>query len=410
MFGIWSPTRPFGLSTNASTTAHAFIGENQYRYLPSEHPEISDDGTLVTFKTGLIGAAVIFQYNMTNGTTTTIYTNALLSSGNARDTLAADDYYGPETTPDGRFVAFVAIEAASNQSTNYGSVRLWDSETGTNVLVSANTNGVYSPGTLSQAPAVTPDGHYVVFLSNAGDLTTNPVSNGFHIYLRDLVGGSTTMLDVDTNGAGSTDFEGMFPSVSTNGQFAAFSGPDGELAPLDINGADDVFLRDTAADTTQLISQRNLSELLRSGSGLSSEGPLSISADGRWVAFASYATDLVPNDTNGLQDVFVCDRWSGSNTLVSVAQNGGSALGGQSMSPMISTNGRYVIFLSAATNLTADVITNPGTYNIFRRDLQMQTTVSGDCQYQRHDIGGPVSFESRDQSGRAVCDFLQSSP
>jgi Tol biopolymer transport system component len=361
-------------STNASALADAILGGTNYQ--SSEHPEISDDGTFVTFKTGSGGNAVVFQYNMTNGTTTTIHTNALLyTAGTAAFLPADDDFYGPEVTPDGRFVAFVAIEAASQGSTNYGSVRLWDSETGTNVVVCTNASGVYSPGTLSQAPAVTPDGHYVAFLSNAGDLTTNAVSKGFHIFLRDMVGGSITLVDVDTNGAGSTDFEGMSPSLSTNGQFVAFSGPDGQLAPLDINGADDVFLRDTSAGVTQMISQRSPSAPVRSGAGQSMEGPSSISADGRWVAFASYATDLVPNDTNNLQDVFVCDRWSGSNTLVSMALNGGCALGGGSMSPMISTNGRYVIIVSAATNLTTNVIANPGNYNIYRRDLQLQTTV-----------------------------------
>ena len=94
------------------------------------------------------------------------------------------------------------------------------------------------------------------------------------------------------------------------------------------------------------------------------------------MAFASYANDLVPNDTNNARDVFVCDRWSGSNILVSVGQNGGGALGGDSMTPMISTNGQFVVFVSAATNLTAgNVITNPGTYNVYRRDLAAQTTV-----------------------------------
>jgi Tol biopolymer transport system component len=394
-------------STNASALACAILGATTNQ--SSEHPEISDDGTFVTFKTGSGSNAVIFQYNMTNGTTTTIYTNALLfTAGTTNALLADDDYYGPEMTPDGRFVAFVAIEAASAGSTNFGSLRLWDSETGTNIVVCTNGGGVYSPGTLSQAPAVTPDGHYVAFLSNARDLTTNAVSSGFHIFLRDMVGGAMTMVDVDTNGAGSTDFEGMFPSLSTNGQFVAFSGPDGQLVPLDINGADDVFLRDTVAGITEMISQRSASVPWRSGAGLSSDGPLSISADGRWVAFASYATDLVPNDTNAAEDVFVCDRWSGSNTLVSIAQNGGSALGGESMSPMISTNGRYVIFVSAATNLTADVITNPGSYNIFRRDLQLQTTVVVTVSTNGTGPGDQSSFSPAiSQDGRYVAYISQ---
>ena len=215
-----------------------------------------------------------------------------------------------------------------------------------------------------------------MFLSNAGDLTGNTVDNGMHIFRRDMQADGVVEVDVDTNGVGSTDFAGTFPSVSTNGQFIAFSGPDGGLVPLDINGANDVFVRDATGGTTELISQRNPPCRYGPATGYSSEGPLSISANGRWVAFASYANDLVPNDTNNARDVFVCDRWSGSNILVSIAQNGGCALGGDSMTPVISTNGQFVVFVSAATNLTAgNVITNPGTYNIYRRDLQAQTTV-----------------------------------
>lgn len=354
-------------STNAAIMAQSALGRAG---AGSFHPVISDDGVFVAFKTGAtnaIGQAIILQHNLTNQSTTLISTNGLSS------TVYSDDVYGPEMTPDGRFITFVSEEMETNI---YGSIRLWDSQTATNFLVSTNLSGVYSTNTLAQAPAVTPDGRYVVFLSNAGDLTGNSVSNGSHIFRCDLQAGTMTMLDLDTNGVGSTDFTGTFPSVSTNGQFIAFSGPDGGLVPLDINGANDVFVRDATGGTTQLISQRNPSVPTRSGDRYSSAGPLSISADGRWVAFASYANDLVPNDTNNARDVFVCDRWSGSNILVSVGQNGGSALGGDSMTPVISTNGQFVVFASAAINLTAgNVITNPPIYNVYRRDLQAQTTV-----------------------------------
>jgi Tol biopolymer transport system component len=356
-------------SSNATTTAKAILGG--FRTPSSEHPVMSDDGTWVAFKTGSNsvsgGSAVIFQYSTASKALTTIYTNGIYALP------SSDDFYGPEMTPDGRFLVFTSAEQGTNIS---GSIRLWDSQTGTNALVSTNVNGVYSANTLALAASVTPDGRYVVFLSNAGDLTGNTVDNGMHIFRRDMQGGGITLVDVDTNGVGSTDFTGSFPNISANGQFVAFSGPDGALAPLDINGANDVFVRDASGGTTQLISQRDPSVPTRSGDKYSSGGPLSISADGRWVAFASYANDLVPNDTNNARDVFVCDRWSGSNILVSVGQDGGCALGGDSMTPVMSTNGQYVVFVSAATNLTAgNVITNPGTYNVYRRDLQAQTTV-----------------------------------
>jgi Tol biopolymer transport system component len=350
-------------SSNATTTAKAILGGTATP--ASGHPVMSEDGTWVAFKTGpsnaagLPASAVIFEYNSATAALTTVYTNGIC-------TTYGDDFYGPEMTPDGRFITFTSREQGT---TTNGSIRLWDSQTATNVLVSTNLSGEYSTNTLAEGASVTPDGRYVVFLSNAGDLTTNAVSNSSHIFRCDLQAGGMTMVDVDTNGVGSTDFTGTMPSVSTNGQFIAFSGPDGRLTPLDINGANDVFVRDASGGATQLISRRNPSVPTRSGDRISSEGPLSISADGRWVAFASYANDLVPNDTNNARDVFVCDRWSGSDILVSVGQNGGCALGGDSMTPMISTNGRYVVFVSAATNLTAgNVITNPGTYNVYRTE------------------------------------------
>ncbi|MGA2554969.1 MAG: hypothetical protein ABSG04_01665 [Verrucomicrobiota bacterium] len=356
-------------SSNATTTAKAILGGSATP--SSEHPVISDDGTWLAFKTGSNnvsgGSAVIFQFNTVTAALTTVYTNGIYALP------YGDDFYGPEMTPDGRFLVFTSGEQGTNI---FGSIRLWDSQTGTNALVSTNVNGVYSANTLAQAASVTPDGRYVVFLSNAADLTGNTVDNGMHIFRRDMQGGGIILVDADTNGVGSTDGAGTFPSVSSNGQFIAFSGPDGGLVPLDINGANDVFLRDATGGTTQLVSPRNPSVPTRSGDRYSLEGPLSISADGRWVAFASYANDLVANDTNNARDVFVCDRWSGSNILVSAGQNGGCALGGDSMTPVISTNGQFVVFVSAATNLTAgNVITNPGTYNIYRRDLQAQTTV-----------------------------------
>jgi Tol biopolymer transport system component len=101
--------------------------------------------------------------------------------------------------------------------------------------------------------------------------------------------------------------------------------------------------------------------------------PASVSADGRWVAFASPADDLVPNDTNRQPDVFVRDLVNGTNLLVSVGSDGGPALGGGSGNPVISANGRYVVFISAASNLVAGAINTNG--NVFRRDLQTGTTV-----------------------------------
>jgi Tol biopolymer transport system component len=343
------------------------------------HPSISDDGTRVAFETAsAIGSTyVVFLYNMTNNTTTVVWTNATANPFGSAAIISGDDAYGPEITPDGRFILFSGLEA----STTNASVRLWDAETGTNVLVSANTNGVFSTGSTALAAAMTPDAHYVTFLSDAADLTTNALypgapTNQFHIFRRDTVGGGIVMVDADTNGFGENNFYGVDPVMSTNGQFVFFSGPDAGLVPGDVNGAEDVFLWDASTGLPQVLSEANPLLPVRAGSGTSGEDTLFVSGDGRWVAFSSVATNLVPDDTNNAEDVFVCDRWSGTNILVSVAVNGGPALGGASFMPTISTNGRYVAFVSYATNLTPDPIAGAGTNaNVFRRDLQTQTTV-----------------------------------
>jgi Tol biopolymer transport system component len=171
---------------------------------------------------------------------------------------------------------------------------------------------------------------------------------------------------------GTSDDELACSSMSASGRFIAFSSPDGGLVDLDKNDAYDVFVRDIQQGTNELISRRDPTVIPATGDASSSLSQLSVSADGRWVAFASLADDLVPNDTNNCQDVFVYDLLRGSNTLVSVASDGRPALGGWSASAIISANGRFVAFISTATNLVAGQATN--TANVFLRDLQASIT------------------------------------
>jgi Tol biopolymer transport system component len=382
-------------STNAASITQGIFGGSQYQ--ASLHPAISADGTQVAFRTGLNSNNVVFLYNIPSSTTTIIWTNG----ANATSLAFGDDVYGPDITPDGRFVLFLASET---NLTNL-SVRLWDAETGTNLLVSANTNGLFSPGSAAFGASVTPDGHYVTFLSDATDLTTNLVyqapptnagSAGFHIFRRDMVAGDITMIDADANGFGETNFLGTDVVLSTNGQLVFFSGPDGGLVPGDNNGAEDVFLWDASRAEPELLSQRSPSVPMRSDRGASWGGPESVSGDGRWVAFTSTASDIVSGDTNNVEDVFVCDRWSGTNILVSVGLNGGPALGGASMLPVISTNGQFVSFISFATNLTADTLVRPGAFaNVFRRDLQAQTTVLVSINTNGTSAGNGTSINSQ---------------
>lgn len=327
-------------------------------------PRLSDDGELVAFKaTGTnvtaVGVTAILVYDQILGITTLVTTNAI---GSLPDD---ENRYGPELAADGRFIAYVS--QVPGGGTN---VYVWDSLADTNILVSAA--GGAPTNTISDTPVFSPDGRYVAFRSNGANLVTNAVSAGFHIYLYNLQSGTTQLVDADTNGVGSTDVGNTFPSVSANGQVVVFNAPDGSLVGGDSNNALDVFARDTVAGTNELISQRNPALVPETGYALTRLSPYSISGDGRWAVFESFADDLVPDDNNGACDVFLRDLWTGQTTLVSAGLDGNPAMGGNSDSAVISANGRYVAFASAATNLTADAVTN---INIFRRDLQAGTTL-----------------------------------
>ncbi len=360
-------------STNAAATVSSILHLDN---MPSHHPALSADGNFVAFKTGWtdgsaapiapgIAAALIFRCDINAGTNSIISTNGVPSGDSPEDHV-----YGPEISADGRFVTYVATNLAPVSST---SVQLWDAQSGTNVVVSVAQTGDLPTNTASDNPFMCPDGRFVVFLSNATNLVANAVSYGFHIYERDLQTGLTQLIDADTNGIGSTDNLGAALALSADGQAVVFDSPDGNLVNGDNNGCLDVFLRDVAGGSTELVSCRDSNVSLQTGSGLSFLSKFSLSDDGKWAAFSSYANDLVPNDVNRASDVFVHNLTGGTNVLVSVGINGRPALGGCSYGPVISPNGRWVAFVSVATNLVAGR-TNLLS-NVFLRDLQSNTTV-----------------------------------
>jgi Tol biopolymer transport system component len=394
-------------STNASTTVNTLLHLN---WMPSVHPALSDDGRYVAFKTGWtngvaapaspgVPAVIVFIYDTLTRTATMVSTNGYPPWQNC------DDVYGPETTPDGRFLAYVEREPVGG--TNGSSVRLWDQQTGTNVLVSGDPGGAWLTNSLSHTPALSQDGRYVTFLSDATNLVANIVSNGVHIYRRDLLTSTTVLMDVDTNGIGSADVLGAIPALSADGQHAAFSALDGGLIGSDNNRVQDVLVWNAAAGTNELISLRNPAVLSRTADAVSAMGPISLSGDGSRAAFASYARDLVPNDFNKDCDVFVREAAGGYNILVSVGLDGNAGLGGPAHSPGLSADGRYVVFVSSMTNLLASK-TNSSATDIFRRDLLLNTNELVSVDSSGINLGnGDSTSPVISQDGRYIAFFCR---
>ena len=292
-----------------------------------------------------------------------VHTNAAVA------VAAYEDIHNLDMTPDGRFIAFIA-----NTNGNAGTttcVCVWDAQSGAITLASGDPDNRVATNSICDWPTINPSGRFVAFLSSAANLVTNSLPGDYHLFLRDLQAGATKLVDVETNGAGSLLSAATVPSMTTNGGLVGFECHDGGLVPNDRNGDYDVFVRDWVGDSTELISAHHPGLPSRTPNGPSFLTPASVSSDGRWVAFASDANNLVANDTNRCRDIFVRDLATGSLTLVSVSTNG--VCGSRASSePAISLEGRYVTFTSSANDLVPRDVNNAP--DVFLRDLQNGTT------------------------------------
>jgi hypothetical protein len=354
-------------SANARSIAYSLLGTSN---VVSFCHGISADGNFVTFETvknppNFNTNGLILRQNMQTSVTDIVGTNANVTSG------PSDDFYTLDMTLNGRFIAFVANVAGYSPVVRTA-IYLWDAQTGTNTLISVNRDtGLVSDGVCS-SPLVSSNGQFVAFVGSGTNLVTNSLAGEFHVYIRDQQTGITKLADGDTNGVGSGVSPTTFPVLSADGRFVVFDCVNGNLVPNDRNHAADVFVRDTVAETTELISVPDSTLTSHTPNGFSGLSPTSVSANGHYVAFSSDADDLVPGDTNGQRDVFVRDLFVGTNILVSADTNGVAAFG-ISLEPAISGDGRFVAFSSYANSLVADDTNN--TQDVFLRDQQSGTTM-----------------------------------
>lgn len=213
--------------------------------------------------------------------------------------------------------------------------------------------------------ALSGDGRFVAFTSTATNLVAGDTNGEPDIFVRDLRSATTVRVSVGRNGAQANGFS-VDPAISRDGRFVAFASVASNLVAGDTNGMTDVFVRDLATGRTTLLSRA-----LGGGPADIGSGEPSVSDDGGKVAFSTDATNLVAGDTNGTTDVVVADVRSGAVRRVSVAAGGG-ATNGESSAPAISGNGNRVLFHSVATNLVRGGTS--ATRHVFVRDLAAATT------------------------------------
>jgi Tol biopolymer transport system component len=356
----------------------------------------------------------------------------------------------PTASDDGRFVAFVS--AAPNLvpgDTNHASdVFVRDRESGKTTRVSVTSSGSQADWE-SDAPAISADGRFVAFESNASNLgQDNP---GTDIYVRDRESGTTIPVSVAVPGVDTWYFSGSNgPSISADGRYVAFYSWARNMTPDDQNWTLDIFLRDLESNSTRLISRPNQGGFGNGpsfGSAISADGdsiaffsqatnllhrnshastrariflwtreedridrvdvlpgghspnaspgpPIpSVSADGNLVAFVSKANNLVPWDTNKVRDVFVRNMATGAIRRVTLGYRGQQANRGTWYGD-ISPSGRYVTFDSSATNLVRN--DDDGGPDVFIRDRQLHTTALVSVSIEGGVTGGGGTSMSTD--------------
>jgi len=308
--------------------------------------------------------------------------------------------FGGSMSADGRFVAFgsLASNLVPGGANGWGDVFVHDRATARTERVSVASDGS-SGNAFSAGAHISADGRFVVFHSDASNLVSHDTNGACDLFTHDRLTRRTERVSVASDGSEvNTDSQDFRPCISADGRFVTFSSEASTLVPGDANGCRDIFLHDRATGVTERLSVGCDGNEANADSYNSS-----MSADARFVAFDSYASNLVPGDTNGVVDsmngcdIFVHDRATGRTERVSVASDGSQ---GNDWSDYlsISADGRFVAFESFASNLV------PGDTNgwedVFVHDRATGVTervsvASDGTQGDAASFGGSMSADGR---------------
>lgn len=294
------------------------------------------------------------------------------------DGVHGDDYSGdPSISASGRYVAFdsdstnlVPVDANGDVT----DVFLRDRKAKRTTLLSVSSRGVQGDD-YSYVPMLANDGSAAAFMSDATNLVRGDTDGVTDVFVRNLAKGTTVLASLGNEGQ-RCDEACLLTAISDNGRYVAFATASSTLDAR--TGADHLnyFIRDRERDKTVLVT-RGMGGVAADAPEESDDGEYdsfgTFSADARYLAYASGASNLVAGDSNGALDVFRYDMATKRSVLVSVASGGAATGDDQSNAPKISADGRLVAFYSRATNLLATPTTD-GLDQAYVRDMDAGTT------------------------------------
>lgn len=407
--------------TSAVTTSNGF----------SDQPAISADGSWIAFRTtgtnlgayDTNGQPDIFVFDRAAGTNLLVSRRALapVRPGNSASAT-------PVLSSDGRFIAYASTSSnvVTGQIDNGNwDVYVFDRTTQLNTLVSrAGTGATTEANAGSISPAISPDGAWIAYLSDATNVVAGQTDGNqsqatrSDVFVFDRVASTNALASRAASSATTTaNRSSDRAAIASGGGFVVCTtvATDVISGLTDTNSANDVFVWERSTGTNAAVSRRDTGPVGLTANGTSKVPgavPAALSADGRWAAVVSNAANLVPGitDTNGVDDVYLFDRDTGTHTLVSRTAASATTTGnGASNRAVVSADGAWVAYVSRATDLVTGFTTSFVTDQIYLWERatgtailvsrQAGTTTTGAYSLSTHpvvsDDGGVVAFVSQ---------------
>jgi len=294
----------------------------------------------------------------------------------------------------GRWVAFDAMATTlvrPDANGDFEDVFVHDLVTGRTERVSVSTTGEQGNAD-SRDPDISADGRFVTFESHARNLERPDTYGACDVWVRDRLRHVTERMNV-IDGPETRRSCSYEPVISANGRYVAFTSDSLDLVePATLPNRTHIYVRDRLRGVTELVSVASDGERANRPSGFPA-----ISADGRFVAFHSRATNLVPGDTNGTSDIFVHDRATGRTEMVSISSDGRQA-DRSSLWPVISGHGQLVAFTSGASTLVPGDHNHAGDVFVYNRTTDRIRRISvgvGGVESRYDSIVGDISSDGR---------------
>lgn len=343
----------------ASTIERVSVGDDESQGDgASLGPAMSADGRFVVFMSSSTNwvAGAPSDRNLVYMRDRLLGTTVLVSAQNGSYALPGYCLYGMRggsVSADGRYVLFSSCVDSLGVMGVFGNqFFIRDTQTLSTTLASVGTGGLLpngqclSYGTFDLDRTLSSDGRYMVMSCDSSNFMMGDTAGSYDLFWRDLVMNVTLPVNVTPMGTHSSG-GAAWPRISSDGRYVTFQSPSTDLVAGHTGARTDIFLRDMMSGVTVLASPS-------ASGGITNQDSYypTVSADGRYVAFSSAASNLVAGDTNAVQDIFVRDVVAGTNARASVGP-GGAQLFSWSTMPIITDDGRYIAFGSSSGALVA---------------------------------------------------------